>query len=299
MPLPVLAEFILLSALWGASFLFMRLAVGEFGAFGTALGRVAIAAAVLLPMVALRGQLGLLRQHWKAGFFVGLLNAAIPFALYAFALRSISTGLSSILNATTPLFGALVAWLWLKDQPDGSRIVGLVVGFAGVALLAGEKASLTPGASGIAPAWAILACLGACLCYGIAASFTRRHLTGIPPLVTATASLLGASLGLALPTLQFAPTQLPGTTAWIALAAAGVLCTGTAYVLYFRLIERIGPARALAVPFVVPVFAVFYGAVFLDETITAWMAGCAVVIVAGTALSTGALTLPLPRRDPQ
>ncbi|MFD0667107.1 DMT family transporter [Ramlibacter sp. MAHUQ-53] len=292
MPLSVLAEFILLAALWGASFLFMLLAVGEFGALGTALMRVVIAAAVLLPVVALRGHLGVLRRHWKASFFVGLLNSGIPFTLYAFSLRSISTGMSSILNATTPMFGALVAWLWLKDRPDGSRLAGLAIGFAGVALLAGEKTGIAPGASGVAPAWAVLACLGACLCYGIAASFTKVYLTGIPPLVTATGSLLGATLGLLLPALWFAPPRLPGATAWIAALAAGVLCTGLAYVLYFRLIERLGPARALAVPFVVPVFAVVYGVVFLGESVSAWMLACGVVIVLGTALSTGVVKLP-------
>ncbi len=296
MPLHVIAEFILLAAIWGASFLFMQLAVADFGVMATACVRVAIGALFLLPMVALRGQLPLLGRHWKAIFFCGLLNSGIPFACYSFAVLSISTGLAAILNATTPMFGALVAWAWLKDRPDASRITGLVVGFAGVALLAGEKASLKPGASGIASAWAVLACLGACLCYGLAASFTKKRLTGLPPLVTATGSQMGATLGLLVPALAWMPTQLPGTTAWLAVAAAGVVCTGVAYVLYFRLIERAGPARALAVPFVVPVFAVIYGAVFLGEKLTPWMVGCGAVIVLGTALSTGLLKLPGARR---
>ncbi len=288
----VLAEFVLLSAIWGASFLFMQMAVGDFGVLATACVRVAIGALFLLPLVALRGQVGLLRQHWRAIFFCGLLNSGIPFAFYSFAVLSISTGLAAILNATTPMFGALVAWIWLKDRPDASRLTGLVVGFAGVALLAGQKASFKAGASGIAPAWAVLACLGACLCYGLSASFTKKHLSGLPPLVTATGSQMGAALGLALPALWFAPTRMPGTTAWLAVATVGVLCTGVAYVLFFRLIEKAGPARALAVPFVVPVFAVIYGALFLGETLTPWMVGCGAVIVLGTALSTGLLKLP-------
>ncbi len=292
MSLNVLAEFILLAAIWGASFLFMQLSVGEFGVMATAWVRVAIGALFLLPLVALRGQLSLLGRHWRPIFFCGLLNSGIPFALYSFAVLSISTGLAAILNATTPMFGALVAWVWLKDRPDASRLTGLVVGFAGVALLAGEKASFKPNASGIAPAWAVLACLCACLCYGLAASFTKRRLTGLPPLVTATGSQMGAALGLLLPTVASVPARLPGTTAWLAVTAAGVLCTGVAYVLYFRLIEKAGPARALAVPFVVPVFAVIYGALFLGETLTPWMVGCGAVIVLGTALSTGLLKLP-------
>lgn len=295
MPLRSVVDFVLLSAIWGSSFLFMHLAAGPFGTMATAFGRVAIGALVLLPLLWWRGLGPQLRQHWKALCIVGLLNSGIPFAFYAFAVQSISTGLSAILNATTPMFGALVAWAWLKDRPDRSRITGLVIGFTGVALLAGEKASFHPNASGIAPAWAVLACLGACLCYGLSASFTKRHLSGLPPLLTATGSLLGASAGLLLPTLWNLPARLPGATAWWALAAAGVLCTGLAYILFFRLIEQAGPARALAVPFVVPVFAVVYGALLLDEHITAWMVLCGAIVVLGTALSTGVLRLPARR----
>ncbi len=135
----------------------------------------------------------------------------------SFALLSISTGLSSILNATVPLFGALVAWIWLKDRPHGLRIVGLLLGFAGVALLAWDKASFKPDANGLSSAWAIMACLLACLSYGISASFTKRHLGGLPSLVTATGSQLGAALGLALPTWWLWPQRMPGSGAWLAL----------------------------------------------------------------------------------
>ena len=291
-------DFILLSALWGASFLFMRLSLADFGPLPNAATRVAAASLFLLPLLFARGQAHLLVRHWRHVLLVGALNSGIPFALYSFALLSLSTGLSSILNATTPMFGALVAWAWLNDKPDGSRIVGLVIGFTGVALLASGKGSLQPGVSGMASMWAVLACLGACLCYGIAASFAKRFLGGIPPLVTATGSQIGATLALALPALWLAPTKMPGATAWLAVAGAAVLCTGLAYILYFRIIEQAGPARALAVPFVVPVFAVFYGGVFLDETITAWMVACGGIIVLGTALATGLIRLPIGRSRP-
>ncbi|AEG92178.1 DMT family transporter [Ramlibacter tataouinensis] len=286
-----IVDFVLLAAIWGASFLFMQLAVVEFGALPTAAVRVAIAAAFLLPLVLVRGLGPQLRRHWKATFLIGVVNSGIPFALYAFALLSITTGLSAILNATAPMFGALVAWLWLQDRPAGSRILGLLVGFAGVALLAGQRASFTAGASGAAAGWAVLACLGACLCYGIAASATKRYLAGVPALVTATGSQLGATLGLALPALWLWPARMPGSRAWLAMLVVGVVCTGLAYVLFFRLIERAGPARALAVTFVLPVFAVVYGVLFLGEALTAWMLLCGAVIVTGTALSTGLLRL--------
>jgi len=288
---PWLSDLIMLAAIWGASFLLMHISTVEFGPLPTAAVRVGIAALFLFPLVCLRGLLPDLKRHWHRVFFVGVLNSGIPFACFAFALLSITTGLSAILNATVPMFGALVAWLWLKDKPDASRILGLVLGFAGVALLAWDKASFKPDASGIAPGWAVLACLLACICYAIAASYTKRYLTGIPPLVTAAGSQMGATLGLALPAAWLWPAQMPGTRAWLALLVVGVLCSGLAYILFFRLIENAGPPRALSVTFLVPVFAIFYGAVVLGEVVTPWMLLCAVVIVCGTALSTGLLKL--------
>ena len=272
----------------------MRLGAQEFGALPTAGVRVAIASLFLLPLLLWRGLGPQLAQHWKKTFFVGLLNSGIPFACYSFALLSISTGLSSILNATVPLFGALIAWVWLKDRPHGLRILGLGIGFVGVALLAWGKASFKPDASGLATGWAVLACLLACLCYGISASYAKRYLGGLPSLVTATGSQLGAALGLALPSLWLWPQRMPGTTAWLALLAVGVLCTGVAYILYFRLIENVGPARSLTVTFVVPVFAVMYCVVFLGETVSMWMLLCGAIIVCGTALSVGLIRVKAP-----
>ncbi len=214
----------------------------------------------------------------------------MPFACFSFALLSITTGLSAILNATVPMFGALVAWFWLKDRPDGSRVLGLVIGFAGVAMLAWDKAGFKPDASGMAPGWAVLACLLAALCYAVSASATK--LPG---------RLAGAGDGHRQPDRRHPG---PRVARHLALAGAhaepagvagaggrGRACTGIAYILYFRLIEHAGPARALTVTFLVPVFAVFYGAVFLGEAITGWMLICGGVIVCGIALSTGWLEL--------
>jgi drug/metabolite transporter (DMT)-like permease len=286
-----ITDFVLLAAIWGSSFLFMRISTVEFGPLPTAAVRVAIAALFLLPIVWLRGLLPELRRNWKRIFLIGVLNSGVPFACFSFALLSITTGLSAILNATVPMFGALIAWLWLKDRPNGSRILGLIVGFAGVAMLAWDKATFKPDASGIAPGWAVLACLFACLCYGISASYAKRYLGGLPPLVTAAGSQIGATLGLALPAAWLWPAKMPGMHAWLALLAVGVVCTGLAYILFFRLIENAGPPRALSVTFLVPVFAVIYGALLLGEKVTPWMLVCAVVIVVGTALSTGLLKL--------
>lgn len=284
-------EFILLAAIWGASFLFMRIGTLQLGALPTAGLRVGIAALFLLPILLARGLGRALRAHWKLTFVVGILNSAIPFACFTYALQSITSGLSSILNATVPLFGAVIAWLWLKDRPNGSRILGLAVGFLGVALLAWDKASFKPDASGNATGWAVLACLLATLCYGISASFTKRYMAGMPSLVSATGSQLGAAVGLLPLTWWYWPAHAVSLDAWLAVIALGVLCSGVAYILYFRLIERAGPARALAVTFAIPVFAVLYGVAFLGEVVTPWMVGCGLVIVAGTTLSTGLIAL--------
>jgi drug/metabolite transporter (DMT)-like permease len=282
-----LGEFVLLGAIWGASFLFMRIATVDFGPVPTAAVRVMVATLCLLPFVLLRGQAASFRRHWKMACTLGILNSAVPFACFSFALLSITTGLTAILNATVPLFGALIAWLWLRDRPTGSRLAGLAIGFGGVALLAWDQASFKPVAHGYAPGWAVLACLLATLCYAVAASATKRYLAGVPALVTAGGSQLGAALGLLLPALWLRPAHVPGTNAWLAVVALGVACTGFAYVLYFRLIEHAGPSRALAVTFLVPVFAVMYGALFLREAVTAKMLVCGAVILCGTALSTG------------
>ena len=290
-----IGEFILLAALWGSSFLFMRLGASEFGPLPTAGLRVALATVFLWPIMLRQGEYAAFRQHWRPIMFAGLINSAIPFALFSWAVLHIATGLSSILNATVPLFGALIAWLWLRDRITALRWAGLALGFVGVALLA-WRAPAGMGFKSDHAQWAIGACLLASSFYGLAASYTRRYLTGVPPLATATGSQLGAALGLALPTLWFWPAQLPGVRAWLCIAAMAVLCTGIAYILYFRLIASAGPSRALAVTFIAPVFAVMYGAVFLGERITLWMVGCALVIVCGTLLSTGLISTLAPRR---
>ncbi len=286
-----LVDLLLLGMLWGASFLFMRIGAAEFGALPTAAVRVAIAMVFLLPLLLLRGQWPALKRHWKPALGIGVLNSGLPFAFFAFALLTINSGLAAVVNATVPMFGALVAWAWFGDRPDRSRILGLVIGFAGVAMLAGRSAGFHSGVDESAARWAIVACLAACICYAFSASLTRKYLVGVPALATATGSQVGATFALALPALWLWPAQMPSARAWMALIVVGTACTGLAYILFFRLIETAGPARALTVTFLVPVFALFYGAVFLGEEITQWMLVCAVVIVCGVGLSTGLVRL--------
>ena len=279
-------EFLLLALLWGSSFLFMREGAHAFGPFPTAWVRITLAALLLTPVLVWRREVAVLQEHWRPTLSSGLLSAGIPFACYAYALMHINTGLTSILNATTPLFGALIAWVWLGDTLNATRALGLALGFTGVVLLASDVPggiSFKAGGSGLA----VVACLVATFCYGVAGSFTKRYLQNVPSLVTTTGSLWGASIGLAIPALLTWPDAMPSAHAWVALGIAGLLCTALAYVLYFRLMTRTGPARAMTVTYLIPVFANVFGVMFLDEVVTHWMMGCAVVIVMGTALASG------------
>lgn len=300
MNIAIVIDFVLLAAIWGGSFLLMRLGAAEFGPFVTAFLRVSLAAFFLLPLLVWRGQWPALRAKLKPIMAVGVLSSGLPFVLFGFAVLHISTGLSSILNATTPLWGAVVAWLWLRDKLNVTRTLGLVVGFCGVAALAWNKASFTatvPGMASTQPAdalsgWAVMACLAATLCYGFSASFTKKYLTGVPPMASATGSQMGAAVMLLVPALMTVPAAAPGWQAWTAIIFLAFFCTAVAYVLYFRLIERAGPARAVAVTFLIPVFGVLYGTVLLSEQITTAMVVWGAVIVLGTALSTGVLHWP-------
>jgi drug/metabolite transporter (DMT)-like permease len=296
-------ELVALAALWGGSFVFMRLGASEFGPVALVALRVAGAALLLVPLLALQGQFGALRRLWRAILVVGVLNSALPFLGYAYAALSITAGLSAIFNATAPLFAALVAWGWLGDRLAWTRWLGIGVGLAGVALLAwsdaGHPAAFRPGGSG----WAVLACIAASVCYGIAANVTKRRLTGVAPLAVAAGSQVGAAFVVALPAWWWWPAATPSATAWLAVTILAFACTGIAYVMYFRLIAHAGPGNAIAVTYLVPFFGALWGGLLLGEDVTAAMLGGGAVILVGTALATGMLGAraatggpPQPRR---
>jgi drug/metabolite transporter (DMT)-like permease len=288
------AELVFLAALWGGSFLFMRIAVPAFGPFGLAATRVAGASLLLLPLLAMRGEISALRRHWRPIAVVGLTNSALPFACFAYAALSINAGVSSIFNSATPLFAAVLAWVWLADRMTALRIVGLVVGFAGVVWIAWDRAGAAMAASSDVSPWAVVACIFGALCYGMAPSITKRHLTGVPPLAVATGSQIAATLLLAAPAALAWPEAAPSPGDWVAAAALAFFCTGLAYILYFRLIAHAGPANAVAVTYLVPIFAVLWGGLFLGERLSlSLVLGCIVIFV-GTALATGVVG---PRRQ--
>jgi drug/metabolite transporter (DMT)-like permease len=232
--------------------------------------------------------------------------------LFGYAALHLTGGLAAIFNAATPLCGALIAWAWLHEQLTRWRIAGLALGFVGVAGLAlvkaGAGAAAVPGAGAASasvaasftlggltlggPALAVAACLLAPMFYGFAACYTRRFLVGVPSMAAATGSQLFAALALAIPAAISWPAQAPSPHAWAMLAVLAAACTGLAYILYFKLIAGAGAAFAMTVTYLVPAFAVIWGAIFIGEQLTAAMLlGCAVILT-GTALATGLL----PRR---
>lgn len=280
-----LLDLTLLAALWGGSFLFMRYAVPDFGVVPLIWLRVALASVCLLPLLLLKRQFGALRQQAGALTVMSLFNSGLPFLLIAWATLSITAGLASIMNAMTPVFTALIGALWLGDRLDGRRSLGLLLGLAGVALLAADKADFRPGGSG----WAIVAMLLATACYGFAANHTRRYLQGVPALVNATGTQLVSALVLLPPALWSWPERMPGLGPWLATLVLGVACSALAYLLFFRLIARVGASRAVTVTFLVPVFGTLWGALFLGEPVTASMLAGGAVVLLGTGLATGVI----------
>ena len=287
-------QLLVLAALWGASFLFIRIGVAEFGVAPLMALRVSIGAIVLAIMLALRGtpraSIALLRARALPLVVVGVLNSAAPFCLFAFAELTLTAGLTSVINATTPLWGALVAFVWLKDRLTPLRTLGMLIGFSGVVSLVWGQIAAPHGAlapSALATALAALAATCAALLYGIAANFTKRYLTGVDSLTIATGSMIGGSVALIPFAIATWPAAAVSLHAWGAVLSLGVACTGIAYLIFFHLITVAGPARAITVTFVIPVFGILWGALFLNEQVTAGMLeGCAIVLV-GTALATG------------
>ncbi|OMH27969.1 DMT family transporter [Motiliproteus sp. MSK22-1] len=284
-------DLILLAALWGASFLFMRMGAGEFGPIPLIELRVGIAALFLLPMLSWRRDLPILRENGLALLIVGATNSALPFCLIAYSMLYVTAGFASILNATAPMFGAIIAFIWYQQRMTLFQLAGLSIGFAGVVLLVWGRASFNLAGDSILgdETIAIAAGLVAALFYGIAANYSKSRLSAVSPLVNATGSQVGAALLLLPFALLTWPQQSPPLMSWLAVIVLGVACTGIAYLLYFRLIASAGPQKAIAVTYLVPAFGMVWGAFFLEETITLEMILACAVILLGTALTTGML----------
>lgn len=277
------ARLLLLSAIWGASFLFMRIGAPVLGPTLLIFSRIALAAVLLLAVAAHFGKALDVRQHWRHFLILGFFNAALPWMLFAFAAKTAPASLLSILNATAPIWAAAIGALWTRTGLAPKSLVGLLLGVVGVVLLVGVEALSLPAGGGLA----ILAGLGAAFCYGIATNYAMSA-KAVPPFANAHGSMWAAALLLA-PLMFVAPlpTAMPSTLIVISVLALGVLCSGVAFLLYFRLIADIGAAPALTVTYLIPVFGILWGVVFLDEAVGWHTFLGSLTVLAGTALVTG------------
>jgi drug/metabolite transporter (DMT)-like permease len=272
-------ELAALGAIWGASFLFMRVAAKDFGAMPLVEVRLGLGALVLLPFLwRARAQFASPKLWGKLGL-IGAINSAVPFMLFAWAAQRAPAGVGAIANAMTVLFTALVGFLFFGEKIGAKRAVALFTGFAGVVVLASGK---TAGAS---IGWAVVAGSAASFLYGIGINLVRRHLTGLPPAAVASATL-GASTLLTLPfAVATWPQHAIPLQSWLSAGMLGVLCTGVAFVMYYRLIARIGASRASTVTYLIPVFGVAWAWLLLGEALTWTMAISAALILGSVAMS--------------
>lgn len=286
-----LFDMLLLAAIWGASFLFLRVASPALGPVVVAAGRVTGAALLLVPLVLMQGHAAAWRGRLRPLLVTALLACVLPFLGLSQAARSLPAGLLSILNASTPIWGAVVGWLWVREPLPPQRLLGLCIGFGGVIWLISQNTRVSLHGDGVAVALAI----GSTLMYATAMHYNKHQLQGMNALSSSTGTLGMAALVLALPALAMGPQPMAGgmdarwstvpVNAWLSLLALALVCTGWAYVLFYRLIDRIGPSRAMTVTFLIPAFGMLWSALFLDETITPPMLMSTLAIVAGTWLS--------------
>ena len=271
-------ELTLLGAIWGGSFLFMRVAAGEFGPIPLVEARLGLGALILLPFL-WQARAHFTPRLWLRVTGIAAVNSVIPFVLFAWAAERAPAGIGAISNAMTVMFTALVAFLFFGEQIGARRLAGLVAGFVGVTVLA-------MGKTGDASVWpAALAGTCAALLYGIGINLARRYLQGIPSAALAAANLLTGSVLLAPLALYTWPVQPISARSWASAVLLGVLCTGIAFVFYYRLIARIGAARTSTVTYLIPFFGVIWAWLLLKEPLTLTMAVSGALILAGVALS--------------
>jgi drug/metabolite transporter (DMT)-like permease len=285
-------QLLLVAALWGSSFIFIRVAAPVFGPVMTAFLRVLIGGVALLAYsLATRQRLGWRRfGAWIA--LVGLLNSAIPFVLISFAELTLSASMSAILNATVSFWTVLIAAIWFGDKFTWQRFLGLVLGILGVMMLVGWS-PLEPGLNTVL---SVLALIGAALSYSLAANLTKAKLQGASPVGMVTGSLLTSSVTLAPLTPFNTILATPDATAITCLLVLGLVCSALAYLLFLPLIVTLGATRTSIVGLLVPIFAVAWSAILLHEAITLEKVFSCAVILLGAILVTG-VQIHMPRRS--
>lgn len=272
---------IALSAIWGASFLFMRVASAEFGPLTLIFLRMLGAILVLAPFLMRKTLRSHIFESAKHIIILSMANNVVPFVLLAYATLKLESGFTSLINATTPMWTALIAVGFFGTKVNRQQIVGLILAFLGIFILSADK--LTFGSQGMG--WSILAGLGATLGYGIAGNYSKRYLSHLSAKEITVGTVLSSTLILTIPGLYFWPEVSPSTTAWVSTALLGILCTAVAYLIFFKVLAEAGSVATSTVTFLVPVFAIAWGVSLLGEQITLrMMIGMAMTLL-GTALS--------------
>jgi drug/metabolite transporter (DMT)-like permease len=251
----------MLGALWGGSFLFIRVAVPALGPFLLVELRVGLAAAALFLYAMATGSMPKIRSQWRSFVVLGFLNAAVPFSLISTAEIYLTASLAAILNATTVMFTAIVAAVWMGDALTARKAIGIVLGIVGVSVLVGWDPLPLNGSVLLAVAAMLLASLS----YALGATYAKRSFSGIPPLGMAIGQL-GGAVALLLPfAVVSLPEEAPSTVVTLSMLGLAFLSTAVAYLIYFRLIENVGPTSTLTVTLLVPVFGLLFGVLLLDE----------------------------------
>jgi len=272
------ARLVLLAAVWRASFMFTRLIAPELGPVATADLRLAISSAALVGYLALTGRSLQWRGHWRSYLPIGAFNSGIPFFLFAFAAQTLPASYLVVFNATSPLFASLLGARFLGERLTSSKVAGTVLGLAGVVLIASAGPVHLDGPTLIA----VLACLVAAFCYGIAGVLMKRRNSQPDYEIGATGSQVAAMLVVAPGFAVTGVPPMPSMTALASLFALALVSSSFAYLLYFRLVKDIGPSRALTVTFLSPAFGVLLGAVFLGEAVTGPMIAGGLLVLLGT-----------------
>ena len=285
-----LLRFLSLAAIWGSSYMFMRIAAPGFGPLPLVLLRLSGATLFFLPWLLRPPVRTLLRRNLRGLFVLGAMNSAIPFTLLAFSTLRLQAGYTAVLGATVPMFAVAIDALWWRHPLSRQRLIGLALGFAGVVILAWHHFDFGHGGSG----WAVLSTLGASACYACAAHFGKRHFAGQPVMLPAAGSMLASTLMVIPLGCWLWPATRPPPLDWLAVGALAVVCTACAYLLYYQLISRIGATALTGVAFVIPVFGVLWGALFLHEQITAPIVTGMLMTLAGTAFTSGVVGNPRP-----
>ena len=290
-----LGALFLLGAIWGASYILIRVAVEPFGPVFFMFARVALTALILVGYARLRAIDLKIRAYWRQFLILGFLGSALPFTLIGWAELTVSGSMAAILTSATPLFAALVAVPGLGERLTAYKLVGAIMGIVGVTIVVGGS-SMTLDLQFLL---ATLALLGAALSYALGGVYAKRSFHGLDNMSMSSGQLIGATVILAPVSLFDIPKELPPIGAILALLTLVVVCTALAYQLYYYLIISAGPIQALTVTLLVPIFGVFWGALWLQESISPGMILGLLIVLFSVGLVTGmvsAKTLRLERR---